>query len=53
VKNVPESIKLPLAKKAVIGGYTSQWLDALYKDLTAPEQFRHDCRAVMGTTDAG
>lgn len=53
MKNVPESIKLPLAKKAVIGGYTSQWLDALCKDLTGSDQFKHDCRAVMGTTDAG
>lgn len=32
VKNVPESIKLPLAKKAAIDGYTTQWLDTVYKD---------------------
>lgn len=40
VKNVPESVKLPLAKKAVIDGYTSQWLDTVYKDLTRSEQFK-------------
>jgi hypothetical protein len=37
---VPESIELPLAKKAVIGGYTSQWLDTAYKDLTGSERFK-------------
>lgn len=40
MKNVPESIKLPLAKKVVIGVYTSQWLGALCEDLTGSEQFK-------------
>jgi hypothetical protein len=53
VKNVPESIKLPLAKNAVIDGYTSQWLDTVCKDLTGSEQFRHDCRAIMGARNLG
>lgn len=36
----PESIKLPLAKKAVLDCYTNQWLDTVYKDLTGSEHFK-------------
>jgi hypothetical protein len=34
INNVPESIRLPLARKAVVDGCASQWLDTVYKDLT-------------------
>jgi hypothetical protein len=39
VKNVPDSIRLPLVKKAVFDSYTSQWLN-MYKDLTGYELFK-------------
>lgn len=40
LKGVPESLKLPLAMKAVIDGYSCQWLTAIYKDLSGYEHFK-------------
>jgi hypothetical protein len=37
---MPESIRLRLAKKAVVDSNTSQWLSTVYSDLTGYEQFK-------------
>jgi hypothetical protein len=36
---VPGSFKLVLARSAVVDGYTSQWINTVYKDLSSYEQF--------------
>jgi hypothetical protein len=40
MKTVPESVSIPLGKKAVVDSYTSQWLNTVYNDLTGYEQFK-------------
>jgi len=40
LKCVPESLKLPLAMKAITDGYTRQWFAAIYKDLTNYQHFK-------------
>ena len=42
---VPDSFKLVLAWSAVVDGYTSQWINTVYKDMSSYEQFRE---AIIG-----
>ena len=39
---MPDSFKLVLAWSAVVNGYTSQWINTVYKDMSSYEQFRID-----------
>jgi hypothetical protein len=40
LKSVPESLKLPVAMKAVTDAYSKQWFTAIYKDLSSYEHFK-------------
>jgi hypothetical protein len=40
LRGVPDTFKLVLARSAVVNGYTSQWINAVYKDLSSYEQFK-------------
>jgi len=40
LRGVPDSFKLVLAWSAVVDGYTSQWINTVYKDMSSYEQFR-------------
>jgi hypothetical protein len=37
---MPDSFKLVLARTAVVGDYISQWINAVYKDLSSYKKFR-------------
>jgi hypothetical protein len=40
LRGIPESLKVALAKSAVIDSYTSQWINTVYKDLRDYHQFK-------------
>jgi hypothetical protein len=40
LKSVPESLKLPIAVKAIRDPYSKQWSTAVYKDLTNYDHFK-------------
>jgi len=40
LRGVPDSFKLVLAWSAVVDGYTVQWINIVYKDMSSYEQFR-------------
>ena len=40
LRGVANTFKLVLARSAVVDGYTSQWINTVYKDLTSYKKFR-------------
>ncbi|KDR16521.1 hypothetical protein L798_09956 [Zootermopsis nevadensis] len=40
LKSVPESLKLPIAVKAISDPYSKQWFTAVYEDLTGYDNFK-------------
>lgn len=40
LRGAPDSFKLVLALSSVVDGYTSQWINTVYKDLTSYKKFR-------------
>jgi hypothetical protein len=40
LRRIPDSLKLVIAKSAVVDNYTSQWINTVYRDLQNYHQFR-------------
>jgi hypothetical protein len=40
LRGIPDSLKLVIAKSAVVDNYTSQWINTVYRDLQNYHQFR-------------